>query len=145
MFGKKWIYSIAGVVGIGLCVLLVMSSLSVAQEEGKSKLAVVWSSGDPYVAHRVCLMYTHGAKKQDWFDQVNLIVWGPSAKLLSEDEEIQAKLHAMQEDGVKLEACVVCADAYGVSEKLKELGLEVKAMGKPLTERLKGNWEVITF
>jgi len=42
-----------------------------------SQLAVVWSSGDPEVAHRMCFMYTHNAKRNNWFDQVQLIVQGP--------------------------------------------------------------------
>jgi len=111
----------------------------------KTKLAVVWTSGDPEVAHRVCLMYAHAATTQKWFDQVTLIVWGPSARLLAADKDVQAKIKSMIEDGVQVQACVVCADSYGVSERLRELGLEVKAMGLPLTRMLKDDWEVITF
>lgn len=39
-----------------------------------SRLAVIWTSGDPEVAYRVCFMYTDNAKKQKWFDEVTLIV-----------------------------------------------------------------------
>jgi len=35
-----------------------------------SKLGVVWTSGDSEVAHKVCFMYTHNAKKAKWFDDV---------------------------------------------------------------------------
>ena len=111
----------------------------------ETKLAVVWTSGDPEVAHRVCLMYAHAATTQKWFDQVTLIVWGPSARLLAADKDVQAKIKSMMADGVQVQACVVCADSYGVSERLRELGLEVKAMGLPLTRMLKDDWEVITF
>jgi hypothetical protein len=34
------------------------------------------------VAKNVCFMYTHNAKRRGWFDEVHLIVWGPSDKLL---------------------------------------------------------------
>lgn len=88
-----------------------------------SRLAVVWISADPDVAHRVCLMYTHAAAKNKWFSEVRLIVWGPSARLLAGDKDLQAKLKAMQKDGVILQACVVCADSYGVSETLRGLGI----------------------
>jgi len=110
-----------------------------------SRLCVVWSSADPEVARNVCLMYTLHAKKQGWFDVVHLVVWGPSAKLLAEDEAIQTEVKAMQNIGVVTEACVVCAQRYGVDDTLKKLGLEVKGMGEPLTKRLKDNWKVITF
>lgn len=108
-------------------------------------LAVIWSSGDPDVAHKVCFMYTHNAKKQGWFEHVTLIVWGPSAELASRDLKIQAKLRAMGEDGVVLEACKACADTYGVSDKLTELGIDVKYMGTPLTEMLKEGWHTLSF
>jgi hypothetical protein len=51
----------------------------------------------------------------------------------------------MGEAGVELVACKACADSYGGSGKLEELGIEVKYMGVPLTEMLKGDWIVVTF
>lgn len=114
-------------------------------ETQESRLAVVWSSGDPDVAHRVCLMYCHNAKKQKWFDQVVLVVWGPSARLLAADKDLQAKVKSMMQDGIQVQACVACADSYGVSERLRGLGLEVKGMGRPLTDMLKMGWKVLTF
>jgi hypothetical protein len=111
----------------------------------ESKLAVVWTSGDPDVAHRVCLMYTHAAKTNQWFDEVRLVVWGPSARLLAGDKDLQAKVKAMMADGVDVQACIVCADSYGVTEALRGLGIEVKAMGRPLTGFLQSDYEVLTF
>ena len=116
-----------------------------AQETTNSRLAVLWTTGDPEVAHRACLMYTHAAHKQKWFDEVVLVVWGPSARLLAADKDIQAKVKSMMQDGVKVQACVACADSYGVSGRLKELGIEVKGMGAPLTDMLKQGWKVLTY
>lgn len=112
---------------------------------GEDTLVVLWTSGDPYVAERVCLMYTHAAKTQKWFDEVVLVVWGPSAKLISENLKLRKKVKAMEKDGVILEACVVCANAYEVTEELREFGFEVKGMGKPLTDYLKSGAKVLTF
>ena len=110
------------------------------------KLAVLWTSGDPAVAHKVCFMYTHNAKKAGWWGEVQLIVWGPSSKLLAEDEDLQAAVKAMKADGVVVKACKACADSYGVSDDLAALGIEVKYMGQPLTRMLKSNqWQVLTF
>ena len=110
-----------------------------------SRLAVIWSSADPDVAKRVCFMYTHAAKKQKWFDEVTLIVWGPSARLLAGDKDLQAEVKAMAADGVNVVACQACADSYGVTPQLRALGVEVKYMGKPLTDMLKDGWKVLTF
>jgi hypothetical protein len=110
-----------------------------------SRLAVLWTSGDPDVAHRVCFMYTDNAKKQKWFDEVTLIVWGPSARLLAGDKDLQAKIKGMLDDGVKIQACLACADSYGVTEQLRKMGIEVKYMGKPLTDLIKQGWHILTF
>jgi len=134
--------------------ILFMSMLAVtvlyAQETGKetkntNTLVVIWTSGDPEVAFNVCLMYTHAAKKNNWFEGVILVVWGPSAKLLSENIKLQEKLKAMQNDGVETKACIVCANNYNVTDELKNLGLDVKGMGVPLTEYLKKGYKVLTF
>lgn len=108
-------------------------------------LAVIWSSGDPEVAHKICFMYTHNTKRRGWFDHVTLIVWGPSAELLSRDIKLQERVRAMADDGVVLEACKACADLYGVTDDLTALGIDVKYMGVPLTEMLKEGWRVLTF
>lgn len=110
-----------------------------------SRLGVLWTSGDRDVALKMVFMYTLNAKERAWFDEVRFIVWGPSSKLLSVDEELQAGIGEMKEAGVELVACKACADSYGVSGKLEELGVEVKYMGVALTEMLKGDWVVVTF
>lgn len=116
-----------------------------AQPQSPSRLCVVWSSADPDVAKNVCFMYTHHAKKAGWFDEVQLVVWGPSAQLLASDASLQAEIKAMQAVGVQTEACIVCARRYGVADALKDLGLDVKGMGKPLSDRLKAGVRVMTF
>lgn len=110
-----------------------------------SKLVVVWTSGDREVALKMVYMYTYNAKKNEWWDKIRFVVWGPSSKLLSEDKELQDYLKKMKEVGVELLACKACADMYGVSEKLEDLGIEVKYMGKDLTEMLQGGWTSLTF
>ena len=117
-----------------------------APQEAPTRLAVLWTSADPEVAVKVAFMYTRAAKTNGWFDDVTLIVWGPSSKLLSENAELQAAVRSMAEAGVEVVACKACADSYGVSDALSALGIEVKYMGAPLTEMLKASdWEVITF
>jgi hypothetical protein len=111
----------------------------------KDTLVVLWSSGDPAVAEKVCLMYTHAAYKYAWFEKVTLIVWGPSANLLANNPQLQKKIKAMISDGIQVEACVVCADSYGVSDKLRDMGIKVYGMGKPLTNYLKSDYSILTF
>ncbi|MBL8817241.1 MAG: DsrE family protein [Planctomyces sp.] len=112
----------------------------------RQKLIIVWTSGDPEVAHRMVLMYGHAAMKNKWFDEVRVIIWGPSSRLTAADKEIQSKLMEMKADGVVLQACIVCADSYGVTDGLRGLGIEVKPMGKPLSETIKdSSTHLVTF
>jgi hypothetical protein len=132
--------------GLGAAVLtLGATGDSPSSPPPPSRLAVLWTSGDPEVALNVAFMYTHNARARGWFDEVTLIVWGPSARLLAENEELQARVREMGDAGVEFVACKACADGYGVSEALERLGIEVKYMGVPLTEMLKGDWEVVSF
>ena len=116
------------------------------QNQETPKIAIVWTSGDRDVALKMVFMYALNAKRRGWAEEVELIVWGPSAKLVSNDLELQEQVAAMQEVGVVFKACKACADSYGVSDKLQELGIEVKYMGVDLTEFIAADdWEVITF
>ena len=115
------------------------------EDKVKDKLVVVWSSGDRDVAEKMVFMYTLNSKLRQWWKEVTLIIWGPSAKLISEDIELQDYLKKLKDAGVRLEACITCADMYRVSKKLTALGVDVKPMGLPLTEYLKEGKAVITF
>jgi len=111
----------------------------------KDKLAVIWASGDREVALKMVFMYTLNSRKKKWWDTVRLIVWGPSAKLLTEDQELQEYVGRIKEQGVELLACKACADMYGVSDKLSALGVSVIYMGEPMTEMLKGGWATLSL
>ena len=125
----------------GIC----KSSSTCDMHDKKETLVVIWSSDDPMVAKRVALMYPHAAKRNQWFDEVILVIWGPSAKLISEDVELQQKLAQMKKDGVNIQACIACANEYGVTDKLKELSYDIIPMGGPLTNYFKKWNRVLTF
>jgi hypothetical protein len=109
------------------------------------KLVVIWSSGDRDVALKTVFMYTLNAKAQDWWKEVNLIIWGPSAKLLAQDDELQAEIKKLKNVGVKIFACKTCSDSYQVSVNLNRIGVQVQFMGLPLTQFLKSDCKVLTF
>ncbi|HDQ13307.1 MAG TPA: DsrE family protein [Sediminispirochaeta sp.] len=108
------------------------------------KLVVLWTSSDIGTAKNMVFMYTLNAKKRGWFEEVTFIVWGSSAGLLAEDEELQEILKEMIRQGVKVEACLRCAENYGVVDTLKDLGIEVKLMGEPLSDYLKEGCKVLS-
>lgn len=78
-------------------------------------------------------MYTLNSKLKEWWGEVSLIVWGPSAKLLAEDAALQEYIGKIKDAGVELLACKACTDSYGVSDVLENMGINVKYMGQVLT------------
>ena len=108
------------------------------------KLCVVWVNADPDVARNMAFMYAENALKKDWWDVVRFMIWGPSAKLLAEDDSLQKDFDALREAGVHLMACKECADRYGVAGTLEGLGVEVIYVGKPMTDMLQSDWKVLT-
>jgi hypothetical protein len=120
---------------------------ALAGENSADRLAIVWTSGDPDVAHRMALMYANGAQTRGWFDEVRLVIWGPSQRLVIGDKDIRDYIKRLIEAGVVVEACLACADLYGIADDLRAIsGVEVKYMGEPLSDFLKSDeWHVMTF
>lgn len=113
----------------------------------EEKLVVVWTSGDRDVALKMVFMYTYNATatRFGWWQDITLVIWGPSAKLLSIDKELQDYVKKTKKAGVTLEACKACADMYEVSDELAGLGVDVKYMGDVLTDYIKEGRHVLTF
>jgi hypothetical protein len=110
-----------------------------------TKLLVIWSSADREVALHNVFMYTRNAAKHHWWDQVRLLIWGPSGTLLAKDTELQQELGAMVAEGVEVMACKACSDRLGATEALLGLGVNVFYVGTALTEMLKTGWATLTY
>jgi len=130
---------------IFIAILFVPAALGQEVKSESDTLVVLWTSGDIDVAEKMVFMYVSAAKSAKWFDEVVFIIWGPSAKLLSENANLQERLKKMQEIGIRTEACVACARMYGVDDDLRDLGIDVKGMGGPLSDYLKKRYHLLTF
>jgi len=111
----------------------------------KTHLYVLWTNDNPVTAEKMVFMYTINSLIHGWWEKVTLIVWGAPTKLVSEDAHIQNKIKEALEAGVHVTACKACADQLGVTETLKQLGIEVKYWGMPLTEILKNKEHLLTI
>jgi hypothetical protein len=109
------------------------------------KLHVLWTTGERDVALRMIFIYLMDAKAMGWWDEIHLIVWGPSARLLAEDRLIQREVDFLMQSGIEVEACEGCTEAYGVTDKIRSLGINVRFMGEPLTQYLHSDDKLITF
>ena len=112
----------------------------------KNKLLIVWSSGEKEVAKKLILLYGSVMLPRSYWDEATIMIWGPSVKLLAHDKELQEQLKIVQDTGVIFNACIVCSDEYGVSDKLKDLDIELTHTGEMLTQALQSDdIKVITF
>lgn len=111
----------------------------------KNRLLIVWSSSDKEVAKKLILLYGSVMLPRGYWDEATIMIWGPSAKLLAHDQELQEKVKEVMKTGVKFNACIVCSDDYGVSDELSALGIELTHTGEMLTNALKNDHKVITF
>ena len=108
-------------------------------------LHILWTTGEKEVAMKVIFPYIINAKANGWWDEINLIIWGPSAKLTAEDTDIQHNLQDSLDSGITVEACQACTDSYEVTETLVNLGIGVRYMGGPFTEYLISGDKIVTF
>lgn len=109
------------------------------------KLNILWTTANRDTITNMIKMYSIGAITRGWWKEINIIIWGASAKLLGENAEVQKEVLEMMENGIKFEACQHCADQYGATEKLKGLGIDTKYMGEQLTGYLKNDEKVLTL
>ncbi|VBB09520.1 Hypothetical protein LUCI_4815 [Lucifera butyrica] len=114
------------------------------QPGDSNELYVLWTTGDRETALSMVFMYTLNAKLKGWWEDVTLIIWGASTKLLARDEELQGRIRQMIDAGVDVVACVACANMFGATKILEDLGIEVKGMGHPLTQLLKAGKTVLS-
>ena len=110
-----------------------------------TKLAVIWSTAEKEVAQCTAFMYTLNSMRLGWWQEARLIIWGPSGKLLTNDQGLQETIKDMLEEGVKVQACKACSDKLGISDNLTDLGVEVIYIGEQFTNILKKGWAIITF
>ncbi|TIH17172.1 DsrE family protein [Marinifilum sp. JC120] len=109
-----------------------------------NKLNLLWTNADPVTSELMVMMYAYNAIKKGWWEDVRVIIWGATAKLVAEDVHIQNLIAEAREVGVEFSACEACANQLGVKSQLVKLGVELKFWGAPLTEIIKGGEHLIT-
>jgi len=110
-----------------------------------NKLLIVWSTAEIEVVKKMILLYGSVILPRGYWDEAHIMIWGPSAKLLAENKELQKRVAEVRDTGVTFSCCVVCSDDYGVTQKLASLGKDMIHTGEMLTSSLQNDWKVITF
>jgi hypothetical protein len=109
------------------------------------RLNILWTTDNKDTVLNMLVMYATNSRLNGWWQEVNVIIWGASAKLVGTDNQIQAEVVEMINHGISIEACKSCADNLGVTDKLTKLGVNVRYMGQPLTDYIKCGEEILTI
>ena len=108
------------------------------------KLYILWTNADEVVFDKMVAMYARNSKIKGWWKDVTIIIWGPTAKLAVESESVALKIKELIHEGVALSACKACSDALGATDRLRDMGVEVKYWGEGLTNILKSGEKLLT-
>ena len=111
----------------------------------KNTLYILWTNDNIITAEKMVFMYAINAKRYGWWENVTLVVWGATAKLVAENERIQQLIVEARENGIYVTACKACSDQLGVSEILEAHDIDVQYLGIALTNVLKNDEKLITI
>jgi hypothetical protein len=109
------------------------------------KIHILWTTDNRETIFNMLSMYAVNSKTRQWWAEVNVIIWGASARLIGTDLQVQSVVTGMLNQGITVEACKACADNSGVSDRLTQLGVNVRYMGIPLTEYIKSGAFILTL
>ena len=112
--------------------------------EEADKLYILWTNADIITTEKMVMMYALNSMLHHWWSEVTVIIWGATAKLAGENQQIQERIKIAMHAGVKFTACKACTDQLGVTERLAGLGVEAVYWGEGLTELIKSGKYLIT-
>lgn len=111
-----------------------------------NKLLVVWKSNNDIDINNFITPFTLNSVKQNWFDHVELLIWGSSTEKILRDASAQSALSKIIDANINVLACKFCADQVSASDLLESFGVHVVYTGAYLSEKLKDpQYEVITI
>jgi hypothetical protein len=106
-----------------------------AQGEVNTKLLVIISTSDKEEM-LTALMYAGNAKKHGWMEDIKVVFFGPSEKLVVDDAEISTKVIEVASTGDSF-ACKAISDRDGISNNLERLGVRVEYVGPTISDFIK--------
>lgn len=108
-----------------------------------SKLLVIIATGEKEKA-LTGLMYAHKTLEEGWMDQVKVIIFGPSQRLLVEDEmigKLAGQIAALEQPI----ACKFITDRDGTTEKTEALGVKADFVGTIISDFIKDGFVPMVF
>ena len=114
-----------------------------------SNLLVIISSGEEAPDKAMTgMMYAINAKKHSWLDEIRLMFFGPSERMIAKtkpDSQLGQVLKQALELGLTPVACKAISDGNGITTELNGLGVETEYVGAILSSYIKKDYQILTF
>jgi len=104
----------------------------------RSKLLVIIATKDKEKALSG-LMYARNAWGGAWFDDVKVVFFGPSEKLMVNDEEVEEAVKNIKVVG-EIFACKAISNRENISEEIEKLGVTVMGVGSVISNFIKDGY-----
>jgi hypothetical protein len=108
-----------------------------------SKVLVIIATGEAEKA-LTGLMYAYRTMSEGWIDDVKVVFFGPSERLLVKDERI-AQISQQICEAEKPFVCKFISDQEGISEQIESLGLKVEYVGTIISDFIKEGYIPMVF
>ena len=110
------------------------------------QLNILWTNADVLTSEKMVMMYATNSMLYKWWAAVTVIIWGATAKLVAENENIQTRIKLAQQAGVQFSACkALHGSTRRITIRSAALGIEVKYWGEGLTDILKSEGKLLTI
>jgi len=103
-----------------------------------SKLLVIIATGDKDKA-QTGLMYARNAMKRKWLEDVKVVFFGPSERLIVEDKQVAELVMEVAPLGESF-ACKAISDREGLSDAVEKLGVKVEYVGSIISNFIKDGY-----
>lgn len=103
-----------------------------------SKLLVIIATGNKEKA-LAALMYTGNAMKRGWMEDVKVVFFGPSERLVVKEDEVSTRAMEISAAGGSF-ACKAISDKEEISEALEKIGIQVEYVGTIISDLIKAGY-----
>ncbi len=111
----------------------------------ENKLYILWTNDNVLTAEHMLLLYATKTMEFKLWDEITIIIWGATSKLVADNENIKNLISDAQKAGVMFTGCIKCAEDLGTKQALLNQGIELIPWGKPLTELIKNKNHLLTI
>ena len=109
------------------------------------RLNILWTNSDEIMFDKMVAMYARNAKINGWWNEITVLIWGSTAKLAANSELVELRIRELLQVGVNVVACKACSDSLGTTDKLQNMGINVKYLGEELTRILKSEEKLLSI